>query len=481
MRHGAVFVFVGCVTSVCSVASADDLKWDRHPRRATARQAPAGVPAEYVLTHNGFFHPSCVVSIRPDEVWGNDSVIRGMDGVEHERIGPCGYPRYDVTGRAFPAGAPATQRQARRARQENTAVVPDVDTYDGWVTWYDTNVITVAPGSTLVTEWVVPLPPTNVGSQDIAFFNDFETKDIILQPVLDFSEIPGEWAIESENCCGPTGNGNDVQSTLVQVSAGDLIRGELDMATCGTNGDCTNWTVTTTDVTTGKSTSLTMQNPGEAADEVNPAVLETYSVTSCDMLPANGEATFFNNALTNGGAAEPETYVLETILSPPAAPKGFPTTCGYGGTTSGNSYTLVFGTSPTPVGDAGGAPVVDASVPVADAGGGGVDASASSSGSGSGSSSGSSSGSGSGSSSGISSGSSSGGTLDAGSSSGSSSGSADTPHGPSSSGGGCGCTTAGAERGAGSLALGAGLLVLGGAIRRRRDGARRVRRPRAVP
>jgi MYXO-CTERM domain-containing protein len=479
MRHGVVWTFVGCVTTVCSVASADDLKWDRHPRRANpAQQKPAGVPSDYVLTHNGFFHPSCVVSIRSDEVLGTDSVIRGMDGVEHERIPDCAYPRFSVTGRAVPAGAPATERQARRRLQPDEAHAGGDDGYDGWVTWYDSTVITVAPGSTLVTEWVVPLPPTNVGQQDIAFFNDFETKDIILQPVLDFSEIPGEWAIESENCCGPTGNGNDVQSTLVQVSAGDVIRGEIDMASCAASGECTNWTVKTTDVTTGKSTSLTMQNPGEVADEVNPAVLETYSITSCDMLPANGEATFFDNALTNAGVAEPETYVLETILSPPAAPQGFPTTCGYGGTTSGNSYTLVFGTSPTPVGDAGGPPGSDdASAPVVDSGGGGVDSSASSGGD-----SGSSSGGGSGSSSGgISSGSGSGGILDAGSSSGSSSGSAETAHGPSSSGGGCGCSTVGAERGAGSLALGAGLLVLGGAVRRRRAGGSRVRRSRALP
>ena len=473
MRHGVVWTFVGCVTTVCSVASADDVPWDRHPRHAGAERKPAGVPAEYVLTHNGFFHPSCVVTIRSDEVWGTDSVIRGMDGTEHERIPPCAYTRYSLAGRALPEGAPATERQARRSPHPPGGQ----PTYDGWVTWYDTNVITVVPGSTLVTEWTVPLPPTNVGDQDIAFFNDFETKDIILQPVLDFSEIPGEWGIESENCCGPTGNGNDVQSTIVQVSAGDVIRGEIDMASCAASGDCSNWTVKTTDVTTGKSTSLTMQNPGEAADEVNPAVLETYGVTSCDMLPANGEATFYDNTLANGTTPEPETYVLETILSPPMAPSGFPTTCGYGGSTSGNSYTLVFSTSPTPVGDAGGPPVdVDAATPVVDSGGGGgVDASASSGG-GSGSSGGSGSGSGS---SGGGSGSSSGNQGTA-SSSGSSSGSA-TPHEPSSSSSGCGCTAVGAEGGAGSIALGASLLVLGGAVRRRRVVGQRLRRPRVLP
>ncbi len=287
-------------------------------------------------------------------------MIRGVDGVEHERIPPCAYPRFSPNGRALPAGAPATDRQLQRRGVESSPA-PSKSTYDGWVSWYDSNIVTIAPGSTLVTEWIVPDRPKNVGSQDIAFFNDIDTKDIILQPVLDFSEIPGEWAIESENCCGPTGNGTDVQSTLVQVSPGDVIRGEVAMAGC--TGDlCNNWTITTTDLTTGKSTSLTMQNPGEAADEVNPAVLETYGITSCDMLPANGEIQFFNNALTNGtGGAEPEPYTLETILSPvPSSPppSTFPETCGYGGSASGNNFTLVFSTSPTSVGDAG-AGVVD--------------------------------------------------------------------------------------------------------------------------
>ncbi len=170
--------------------------------------------------------------LAPDEVWGRDAIIRGKDGVEHERIPDCPYPRYDLGGNVLPAGAAGDgQTEAQASGTESGPPSPQgwrrrlVGTYDGWITWYDSNQVTVAANSKLVTEWVVPLPPKTIGSQDIAFFNDFETKDIILQPVLDFSEIPGAWAIESENCCGPTGNGNDVQSALVQVSPGDVLRG----------------------------------------------------------------------------------------------------------------------------------------------------------------------------------------------------------------------------------------------------------------
>src|SRR6202042_3326577 len=38
------------------------------PLRSVRR--PAGVPSEYVLTPNGFLHPSCVISVRSDEVLG---------------------------------------------------------------------------------------------------------------------------------------------------------------------------------------------------------------------------------------------------------------------------------------------------------------------------------------------------------------------------------------------------------------------------
>src|SRR5208283_5189343 len=79
MRRVLVLAFLGCgitISSFASVASADDAAWDRHPRHATRATMPVGVPAEYVLTHSGFFHPSCVVSIRSDEIWGRDSVIR---------------------------------------------------------------------------------------------------------------------------------------------------------------------------------------------------------------------------------------------------------------------------------------------------------------------------------------------------------------------------------------------------------------------
>ena len=141
-------------------AAADE---PRHPAPGTLA-APAGVPAAYILTHSGWFHPSCVVRVRSDEIVGADMVVRGRDdGAAHFTFSACGYPRFDMRGQAMPAGAPA-----------HLPPQPAAAIYDGYIVYYQYDG-SITPGSTLVTEEVVPPAPTNVANQDIAFFNDILT------------------------------------------------------------------------------------------------------------------------------------------------------------------------------------------------------------------------------------------------------------------------------------------------------------------
>src|SRR5262249_32633644 len=150
-------------------------------------------------------------------------------------------------------------------------------------------------------------------------FNGVETTlQDILQPVLDFSEIAGKWAIESEHCC--LGN-NDMQSNLIPVTPGDLVRGDVSGQNCDGSGAWQSWIVTTTDVTTGQSTVLNTAAAGGVPNEVNPGVLETYDVTSCDMLPANGEITF------DDVSVNPLQYYYADFTSGGMVPAGFPTNC----------------------------------------------------------------------------------------------------------------------------------------------------------
>jgi hypothetical protein len=311
------------------------------------------VPDDFVRTHHGFFHPSCVVVLRPDEVWSADLVVRGKDGGEREHVTACPFPRYALTGALLPHGDPVPVHAPSFAPRGGGNRV-----YDSWILdYYYAGRLPV--GSSLSTDWLVPLLPNKLADQDIAFFNGVQNDSFILQPILDLGELVGQWAIESEHCC--PGN-NDIQSTLVAVNPGDHIRGTVTAANCAANGICSDWTVTTADLTTGDATVLNMQSPGGVANALDSAVLETYNITSCDMLPANGEITFFDNkALTASGAALPLHFVLDKIAA--MAPQGFPLDCGYRALSTGDRFTLYFGISPAPV-DAG---VSDAAAMTSDA------------------------------------------------------------------------------------------------------------------
>jgi MYXO-CTERM domain-containing protein len=428
-----------------------DGSWSRHPQGADARRKPASVPADYVFTHNGFLHPSCVFHLQPGEMVAKDLTIVGPDGAARDRIEPCPYPRYDFGGNTVIAGG------ARRVHAGGGGG----GTYDGWLLSYSYPG-SVSSGSNLSTKWIVPTPPTDVSTQDIAFFNDLETNTAIVQPVLDFSELPGTWAMEAESLVG----NNDVQSTLVAVEPGDLLLGTVTSADCDSSGVCQSWTITLTDTTTGKSTTQTTMAVTDAPNEVDAAVLETYDVSSCARLPASGEVPFLDNSLTTStGAAEPETYTFYSLAQNMVNAE-VPTTCGWNGTTSGNDYTLIFGANPSVPGDAG----LEDDGSASSSSSGSSGSSSSSSGGGSGSSSSSSGGNGS-------SGSGSGATGSSGSGSGSSGGShagdggasnGDTNGNFGSSSSGCSCATVPAGEGRLGLALGVGLALAAGLRRRRR-------------
>ncbi|HEY2903685.1 MAG TPA: hypothetical protein VGL59_24080 [Polyangia bacterium] len=338
--------------------------FDRHAVLLQPVDKPLGVPASYVFTRNGFLHPSCVIKLRADESIDNDGVIRDLAGVVRDRVAPCAYPRFDRAGRMLTAGAP-------------TVPAPP-HTYDGWMTWYDyTGSITFDSGLTVSTDWLVPKAPVTVVKQDIAFFNSVETQTGnadpgIVQPVLEYYAPGKRWWVISEYCCAPM----DVQTDPVDVAVGDTIRGIIAGTGC-VSGACQTWTITTTDLTTGKSAVLHKTGLPKVV-EIDPGVLETYDITSCDMLPANGQTTFYNHQVTDS-AGSPLAYAYRLHTFPKSTPAELPRTCGWGGSSAGSGqYTLTYGTMPTEVDggalpDSGavdgagprdsGVPAVDASAP----------------------------------------------------------------------------------------------------------------------
>lgn len=108
----------------------------------------------------------------------------------------------------------------------------------------------------------------------------------ILQPVLRLSD--DGWSLASFRVVDQDGE----HSSFVHTEPGHTIRGTMRGESCSADGACT-WTITTADVTTGESTTLTVDEPVPYTRYVTGA-LEAYHVTSCGQYPREGLVRFEN-------------------------------------------------------------------------------------------------------------------------------------------------------------------------------------------
>src|SRR5579863_3022529 len=168
---------------------------------------PPGVPAEYVITPAGYFHPSCVKQLAPgDTLEGEGRTIRRSDG-SAEDIQACTYPRYNSKGEAI---------------QVNARPSPPSITHS-WIV--DAQATSTTSYGQLNATWLVPPAPTTSDGQTIYFFpglEDLSNVVSILQPVLGWQN--GQWSIASWNCCI---TGTIIESSPVNVNPGDTIYGTM--------------------------------------------------------------------------------------------------------------------------------------------------------------------------------------------------------------------------------------------------------------
>src|SRR5689334_3979733 len=58
---------------------------------------PSNVPADFVFTTNGYFHPSCILHVPKDHM-----VLQSGDQLRPDgtilKVPPCSYSRYDIQG-----------------------------------------------------------------------------------------------------------------------------------------------------------------------------------------------------------------------------------------------------------------------------------------------------------------------------------------------------------------------------------------------
>jgi hypothetical protein len=243
------------------------------------------VPADFVITPFGYFHPSCVFEIEEGERLLPDGRVEHTDGAVDANAPVCGYPHYTSTGSMAPTDV----------REESGAKAPVIS---GWLEYVSAT--TSTSYGEIAATWTVPPLPASDDHQTLFFFPGFEDTNeednlSIVQPVLQFGTSTAGggtyWAIASWNCCMI---GTAWFSHLVKVNPGDTILGAITSRCEKGLNYCADWKVISEDQTTGKKTILSKTPAaGQVWNWAFGAVSEDYGVKQCSDWPNNNTSTVF--------------------------------------------------------------------------------------------------------------------------------------------------------------------------------------------
>ncbi len=296
---------------------------------------PIGVPADFVITPFGYFHPSCVLQLKKGESVSKEGMLRHADGSE-AKVNACQYSHFSPSGSPA-AGREQSQQSAVTPESEGT-VVPAIG--HSWIE--NAGVTTSSAYGKEVSTWTVPPIPLMHDGQTIFIFPGFQDlgdgNTSILQPVIG-SYDGGPWSMASWNCCLA---GTADESNPVAINPGDTIVGTSEMTCAGGATTCATWNVITEDQTTNQSTELTATpSDGQTFNWAFGGVLEVYNLDQCLDYPPNASVTI-NNVLYD--------YNMNQIASPGWVSSGSPASsvqpqCDYGVTATATATTLAYGTS----------------------------------------------------------------------------------------------------------------------------------------
>ena len=304
-RYSGLLVIVGCAAPAPGGAPEGEQTSELATR-------PANVPADFVVTPAGYFHPSCVNLVRDDErVRGDGKIENARGGVRD--LAPCAYPHYDKLGRAIDASA------ARQSKFDPTV--------NGWV---EDGYAVLPPLNFMQAEWQVPTAPYSAGGQTLYYFPGLEDINhvvTIVQPVLGWYQ--GRWTLASWNCCV---NGNVNQSSPINARPGDMVFGVTSGSNCS-NGVCANWSIFSANRSTGQGTTLNTSGYGQTFNWAFGGVLEAYNVNSCQQYAASGKVTFHDITLrTTDGASLDPGWTPQLLGASPS--------CGYAVSSGARSVTV---------------------------------------------------------------------------------------------------------------------------------------------
>jgi hypothetical protein len=272
---------------------------------------PAGVPLDYVITPNGYFHASCVVAVDEGDIVSAQGEVVHADG-SVRKLAACAHPSFDPAGRVH------------------------TEVYNGWIADSSTDPGNTPASNEMKASWIVPSAPSNANGQTLYFFPGLEQSPgvvTILQPVLGWNGYgDSAWTMTNWNCCK---SGSTFHGPAIPVSTGDKIEGTMK-GTCNNGQPCANWNIVSKDVTTGQSTTFKTSAFGQAFNWWFGGAMETYGVSTCDQFPANGSITF-NHIKTFDVNFNKVTPTWQDNVNGGGAPN-----CGYAVTTTASTTKITF-------------------------------------------------------------------------------------------------------------------------------------------
>ena len=276
---------------------------------------PATVPANYVITPFGYFHPSCVNHLAKGDVLQRDEkAIQHANGTS-DQIPVCSYPHYRADGEKVTG-------------DEREFHPPDIS--HAWVEY--ASVTTTSAYGQVYAEWNVPPAPKTNDGQTLFFFNgleDINDSVTIIQPVLGWNaDYASAWGIASWNCCV---NGQVNEAPPAPVNSGDLIVGNV-YSTCASGKEtCDSWDIVTFDFTNGNySELLGTSNYGQTFNWAFGGVLEVWNLVQCGDYPGGGwSVDFFEQYLSNDKFVQ----IAKPAWKITNGSSGLTPQCNYNGTT----------------------------------------------------------------------------------------------------------------------------------------------------
>jgi hypothetical protein len=280
---------------------------------------PASVPAEYVITPFGYFHPSCINHVANGDVLRQDAKTIQHPNGSYDKIPLCSYPHYTADGeRLYGDAAAVDSPNIAHAYVESATITTSTSSY-----------------GQLWAYWNVPPSPTKNDGQTLFLFPGLEDyKDVvtIIQPVLGWnSDYSAAWSIASWNCCV---NGAANEAAPQRVNSGDVIWGYmLDTCASGTVS-CSSWDIVTRDLTNGKVSELIKSSSyKQTFNWAFAGALEVYDIVQCGDYPNSGPSTqdghsisFYSVQLFNDSFVELPNPAWDVSVT-----SGLSPSCGYGG------------------------------------------------------------------------------------------------------------------------------------------------------